>query len=416
MSAVRVAITGLGVRTPAGDTPDGLWTALAQSRPAAGPVRSFDATGLPVAVACEISGFDPAGYLVPKQAARADRSSQLAFCAAADAIADAGGLMAESGRRAVVTGCAYGGLATQEHALLRQSGGVPRPRALHTPMMMSNAGAALISMAYGIGGPSLTFSTACASGSHAVGEGAQLVRAGSADVVVAGGHDAPLTPTEMMAMYRLGALATGFDDPSTSCRPFDATRKGFVMAEGAGFVVLERLQTAQARGARIYAELIGYGRNSDAHHLTAPHPEGAGARACMAAALADAGVAAAEVVHVNAHGTGTELNDLTEARAVTALFGAGEVPVTAPKSVTGHGIGAAGAIEAVVAALSVARGMAPPTANLTRLDPRCELDVVTGSPRKLPAGPVLSNSFAFGGHNVSLLLAPVEGGLSRVRH
>ncbi|MEU9283625.1 beta-ketoacyl-[acyl-carrier-protein] synthase family protein [Streptomyces sp. NPDC048275] len=413
MSAVRVVITGLGVRTPAGDTPEALWTALVQSRSAAGTVQLFDTSGLPVDVACEIVDFDPAGYMTPKQAARADRSAQLAFCAAADAVADAGGLMAESGRRAVVTGCAYGGLATQEHALLRQSGTVPRPRALHTPMVMSNAGAALISMAHGVGGPSLTLSTACASGSHAVGEGAQMVRAGSADVVVAGGHDAPLTPTEMMAMYRLGALATGFADPAESCRPFDTGRKGFVMAEGAAFVVLERLESARARGARIYAELAGYGRNSDACHLTAPHPEGAGARACMAAALADARMTADEVVHVNAHGTGTELNDVTEARAVTALFGAGKVPVTAPKSVTGHGIGAAGAIEAVIAALSVAKGMAPPTANLTRLDPRCELDVVTGSPRKLPAGLVLSNSFAFGGHNVSLLLAPVEGGLGR---
>ncbi|MEU9895431.1 beta-ketoacyl-[acyl-carrier-protein] synthase family protein [Streptomyces phaeochromogenes] len=409
VGAARVVITGMGVRTAAGDTPDALWAALAESRPAAGPVRSFDATGFPVDVACEITGFDPAGYLTPKQAARADRSAQLAFCAAADAITDAGGLAAESGRRAVVTGTAHGGLRTLEQALLRQVDGVGRPRALYTPMVMSNAGAALISMIYGIGGPSLTLSTACASGGHAVGEGAQLVRAGSADVVVAGGHDAPLTPTNMVAMYRLGALATGFADPARSSRPFDAGRKGFVMAEGAAFVVLESLESAQARGARIHAELIGYGRNSDAYHLTAPHPAGAGALACMTAALADAGVTAREVVHVNAHGTGTELNDLAEARAVAELFGPGEVPVTAPKSVTGHAIGGAGAIEAVVAAMSVARGLAPPTANLTELDPRCELDVVTDAPRKLPAGPVLSNSFAFGGHNACLVLTPVEG-------
>ncbi|WP_425246795.1 beta-ketoacyl-[acyl-carrier-protein] synthase family protein [Streptomyces sp. NEAU-NA10] len=409
MTAGRVVITGMGVRNPAGDTPGALWEALARSRPAAGPVRSFDVPGFPVDVACEIEGFDAGGYLTRKQTARADRSMQLAFCAAADAIADAGGLAAETGRRAVVTGSAYGGLVTQEEALLRQVNGVGRPRPSNQPMVMSNAGAALISMAYEIGGPSLTLSTACASGAHAVGEAAQLVRSGAADVVVAGGHDTPLTPTTMLAMYRLGALATGFADPARSSRPFDVERRGFVMAEGAAFVVLERLESARARGARIYAELAGYGRNSDAHHLTAPHPEGAGARACMTAALADAGVTAREVVHVNAHGTGTELNDLVEARAIASLFGACEVPVTAPKSVTGHAIGAAGAVEAVIAALSVAEGLAPPTANLTELDPRCELDVVTGAPRKLPAGPVLSNSFAFGGHNACLVLAPVEG-------
>ncbi|WP_033320265.1 beta-ketoacyl-[acyl-carrier-protein] synthase family protein [Streptomyces yerevanensis] len=407
MSTHRVVITGMGVRTAAGDTPDAVWAALAQARSAAGPVRSFDVPGFPVDVACEIRDFDPGGYLTPKQAARADRSAQLAFCAAADAITDAGGLAAGPGRRAVVTGTAYGGEVTREQALLRHVDGVGRPRPMNQPMVMSNAGAALISMAYGIGGPSLTLSTACASGAHAVGEAAQLVRAGVADVVVAGGHDTPLTPTTMLAMYRLGALATGFADPAQSCRPFDAGRKGFVMGEGAAFVVLERLASAQARGARVYAEVAGYGRTSDAHHLTAPHPEGAGARSCMAAALTDAGVTAQEVVHVNAHGTGTELNDLVEARAITSLFGPGQVPVTAPKSVTGHTIGAAGAIEAVVAALSVAEGLAPPTANLTELDPRCEVDVVTGAPRKLPSGPVLSNSFAFGGHNASLLLAPV---------
>ncbi|MER5754887.1 beta-ketoacyl-[acyl-carrier-protein] synthase family protein [Streptomyces sp. NPDC002088] len=397
----RVAVTGLGVRSAAGTTPEALWKALLEPRPAAAAIRSFDASALPVDVACEIPGFDPAGYLTPKQVARTDRSVQFALCAATDAVRDAGGLAAVPERRAVVTGTAYGGVLTQEE-------GIGRPRALYVPKMMSNAGAFWITTEHGIGGPSLTISTACASGGHAVGEGMQLIRAGSADVVVAGGHEASLTPTNLLAFCRAGTLATGFADPAGASRPFDAGRRGFVLAEGAAFVVLERLEAARARGARIYAELTGYGRNSDAYHLTSPHPEGAGARACMELALADASVAAQEVVHVNAHGTGTELNDLAEARAITAVFGAGAVPVTAPKAVTGHAIGAAGALEAVIAALSVAEGLAPPTANLAQLDPRCELDLVSGAPRKLPAGPVISNSFAFGGHNACLVLAPVQ--------
>lgn len=386
----------MGVRCAAGNTPDVLWEALVASRPTA-VARSLDAGGSVVEAACEIRDFDPAGYLTPRQICRTDRSVQLAFCAATDAIRDAGGLAARPERRAVVTGTGAGGVLAQEE-------GVGRPTALYVPRMMHNAGAFWITSEHGITGPSLTISTACASGTHAVGEGMALIRSGSADVVVAGGHECSLTSTQLLAFRRARALATGYDDPATASRPFDAERRGFVLAEGAAFVVLERLELARERGARVYALVTGYGRNSDAYHLTAPHPEGAGARACMGMALADAGVSAGDVVHVNAHGTGTQLNDLAEARAIAALFGPEAVPVTAPKGVTGHAIGAAGALETVIAARSIVAGLAPPTANLTRLDPRCELDVVAGAPRKLPAGPVLSNSFAFGGHNACLVL------------
>lgn len=392
----RIAVTGLGVRSAAGATPAALWDALVTPRPAAA-ARSFDDGGAVVEAACEISDFDPAGYLTPKQVARTDRSAQLAFCAATDAIRDAGGLAAPPHRRGVVTGTGYGGVITQED-------GIGAPNAVYEPRIMHNAGAFWITAEHEITGPSLTISTACASGAHAVGEAMQLIRSGNADVVVAGGHEAPLTLTNLLAFRRARTLATGFDDPATASRPFDARRRGFVLAEGAAFVLLERAESAQARGARVYALLTGYGRNSDAYHLTAPHPEGAGARACMELALADAGAAAADVAYVNAHGTGTELNDLAEARAITALFGPEAVPVTAPKAVTGHAIGAAGALEAVIAALSVAEGLAPPTANLTQLDPRCALDLITETPRKLPAGPVVSNSFGFGGHNACLVL------------
>ncbi|GHH76848.1 3-oxoacyl-[acyl-carrier-protein] synthase 2 [Streptomyces sulfonofaciens] len=392
----QVVVTGLGVRSAAGGTPDAVWRTLLAPRPTAA-WRAFDEQGAVVDAACEVPGFDPAGYLTPKQTARADRSAQLAFCAATDAVRDAGGLAAAPARRAVVTGTARGGVSTLED-------GLGRPNALFMPQMMHNAAAFWIASEHGVAGPGLTLSTACASGAHAVGEGMQMIRAGSADVVVAGGHDASLTLTTLLAFRRARALATGFDDPAAASRPFDAQRRGFVLAEGAAFVVLERAEAARARGARVYAALTGYGRTCDTHHLTAPHPDGAGARACMDMALADARVAARDIAHVNAHGTGTELNDLAEARAISALFGPGAVPVTASKAVTGHALGAAGALEAVIAVLCVAEGLAPPTANLARLDPRCTLDVITGEPRKLAAGPVVTNSFGFGGHNACLVL------------
>lgn len=391
----QVAVTGLGVRSAAGATPTALWEALLAPRPAA-VAHPFDAAGDLVEAACAIRGFDPGDAMTPKQQARTDRSAQLALCAATDAVRDAGGLAAPPERRAVVTGTGYGGVITQEN-------GIGRPRALYAPQIMNNAGAYWISAQHAVTGPSLTVSTACASGGHAVGEGMQLIRSGSADVVVAGGHESALTPTTLLAFRRAGALADGLDDPATASRPFDTGRRGFVLAEGAAFLVLEHPDTARARGARIYAMLTGYGRNSDAYHLTSPHPDGSGARACMAQALADAGVAAADVTHVNAHGTGTVLNDLAEAHAIASLFGPYAVPVTSSKAVIGHSIGAAGALDAVVAVLSVAERLAPPTANLTHPDPHCALDLVTEDPRKLPDGPVLSNSFAFGGHNACLV-------------
>ena len=396
-----VAVTGLGVRCAAGATPEALWESLVECRPATS-LHVFDEAGTVVYPACAMTDFDPAGYLAPKEVRRADRSVQMAVCAAVDAVADAGGLHVVPGRRAVVTGTGYGGVISQEN-------GIGHPDVLYAPRLMHNAGAYWISARLGITGPSLTVSTACASGTHAVGEAMQMIRSGCADVVVAGGHDSPLTPTTALAFGRAGAMVTECEDPAAASRPFDVRRRGFVLAEGAAFLVLERLDLAHARGARIYATLTGYGRTSDAHHLTAPHPDGAGARACMEQALADAGTTADAVTHVNAHGTGTELNDIAEAQAISALFGPRAVPVTAPKSVTGHGLGLAGALEAVITAWSVREGLAPPTASLTRLDPRCELDVVTAEPRKIPSGPVISNSFAFGGHNASVVFDSPHG-------
>ncbi|GAA2253140.1 beta-ketoacyl-[acyl-carrier-protein] synthase II [Streptomyces ruber] len=396
-----VAVTGLGVRCAAGASPTALWERLLEGRSATS-LHTFDEEGTVVRPAGHVPDFDPTGYLTPKEIRRTDRSVQLALCAATDAVRDAGGLAAPPVRRAVVTGTGYGGVITQEN-------GIGHPTALYAPRLMHNAGAYWISARHDITGPGFTLSTACASGTHAVGEALQMIRAGGADVVVAGGHESPLTPTTALAFGRAGAMATGCEDPAGASRPFDAGRRGFVLAEAAAFLVLERLDAARARGARIHATLDGYGRTSDAHHLTAPHPDGTGARACMELALADAGTRADAVAHVNAHGTGTDLNDVAEARAVNAVFGTAAVPVTAPKSVTGHPLGAAGALEAVIAVLSVREGLAPPTANLTDPDPRCALDVVTGQPRKLPDGPVISNSFAFGGHNACVVFASSNG-------
>ncbi|CAL9281649.1 beta-ketoacyl-[acyl-carrier-protein] synthase family protein [Streptomyces sp. SudanB182_2057] len=390
-----VAVTGLGVRCGAGASVGALWENLLASRCPA-RMHAFDAEGTVVRPACPMPEFTPEGYLTYKEARRTDRSVQLAVCAAADAVADAGGIQAPAGRRAVVTGTAYGGVIAQE-------AGIGGPDVPYVPRMMSNAGAHWISAKHGATGPTLTLSTACASGSHAVGEAMLMIRAGRADVVIAGGHESPMTATTALAFGRSGAMISECDDPASALRPFDTGRQGFLLAEAAAFLVLERLDHARDRGARIYATLTGYGSTSDAHHLTAPHPEGTGARACMEQALADAGTPADAVTHVNAHGTGTALNDVAEARALTALFGPAAVPVTASKAVTGHSLGAAGALEAVITCLSLHEELVPPTANTVRVDPRCDVDLVTARPRELPAGPALSTSFAFGGHNACLV-------------
>jgi 3-oxoacyl-[acyl-carrier-protein] synthase II len=273
-------------------------------------------------------------------------------------------------------------------------------------MMMVNGPAALISLAHGFTGPSLCVATACATGANAVGEAFRMVRDGSCDVVVAGAAEAAITPTAMAAFARMGALSGRNDDPGTASRPFDVARDGFVMGEGAGFLVLEDRDRAEARGARILGEVAGYGRTCDAHHITAPDETGAGAAACVRLALADAGLDPAAVGHVNAHGTSTPLNDAAEARALAAVFGPGAVPVTSTKGVTGHLIGAAGAVEAAVALACAAQGVVPAVGGTTEVDPDLPVDVVVGRPREVPVAPVVSTSFAFGGHNAALVLVP----------
>ncbi|TDE48012.1 beta-ketoacyl-[acyl-carrier-protein] synthase family protein [Nonomuraea mesophila] len=403
---VRVAVTGLGVRTSAGAHPKELWDALLAGRSTARAITSFDTEGLGVGFACQVEGPDIEAYVPAKQASRLDRMSQLALCAATDALCDAGALRAPAERRGVVTGTCFGGRTTDEAAMLggrHPERGEPGP--LTVPMAMHNAAAATISILHGLRGPSLSVETACASGSHAIGEAGRLVRGGFADVVVAGGAEACITPTVLLGFRRSQVLSQRNDAPERASRPFDRDRDGFVLAEGAAFVVLESFEHAVRRGAHVYAELTGYGSTSDGHHMTAPSPEGEGAARCMRAALADAGLAPEEIVHVSAHGTGTPLNDVTEAQAIDRVFGGARVPVASVKGVTGHAIAAAGAIEAVAAVLTLREGVVPPTANLDHVDPRCDVDVA-GRVRSVPSGPVLSNSFGFGGHNATLIFSP----------
>jgi 3-oxoacyl-[acyl-carrier-protein] synthase II len=404
----RVAVTGIGVKTPAGIDLDPFWSTVREARPTAATVPAFVEAGLSVTFACTVpDAFDPEAYFGPKETRRQDRVTHLGFAAAADAIEDAGELSADPERCAVMAATGIGGLQTlQENAKIYFEKGPSRVSPFFVPMMMPNATAGMISIRYGYTGPVLCVATACAAGTNAIGEGLRLIRDGTADVVVAGGTEFPLTTITVAAFARMGALSTRNDEPKLASRPFDAARDGFVMAEGAAFLILEPLARAESRGARIYGEVSGYGRNADASHITAPSPGGSGATRCMQQALDDAGLAPDGIGQVNAHGTSTDLNDASEAEAIRKVFGDGAPPVTSSKGVFGHMIAGAGAAEAVVALCSMRDGIVPPTANFERAGDDIDLDVVGGSPRDIGPAPVLSNSFGFGGHNATLVLTP----------
>jgi 3-oxoacyl-[acyl-carrier-protein] synthase II len=397
----------LGVKTPAGNDLSSFWTTLAAGRSVAATLARFDPSALPVRFGCEVRDFDPTSYLGPKEARRVDRVTQLGFAAAADALADAGELGTDPARNAVIMGTGIGGLITLEEqvtAFLDKGPGRVSP--FFVPMMMANATAGTIAMQFGWTGPNLCIATACAASANAIGEAVRVIREGSADVVMTGGTEACITATAVSAFARMTALSTRNDDPEHASRPFDIDRDGFVMGEGAAALVVERMDRAVARGAHIYGEIIGYGRNADAYHITAPSPGGEGAAACMHLALADAGVDPSAIGHINAHGTSTPLNDAAEAEAIRKVFGDAPPPVTSTKGVTGHLVGAAGATEAVASLLAMANAAVPPTANYERSGEDIQLDVVARSARPLEAAPVLSNSFGFGGHNATLVFAP----------
>jgi 3-oxoacyl-[acyl-carrier-protein] synthase II len=404
----RVVITGVGMQSPAGAGLDTVWSTLLAGRSMAGPIERFDASPLAVRFGCEIKDFDPVPYLGPKDSRRVDRAAQLGFAAAADALADAGDPGVDPARGGVIAGTGIGGLITlEEQVKVYLEKGPDRVSPFFVPMMMANATAGIIGIQLGWTGPNLCISTACAAGANAIGEATRLIRDGAADAMMAGGTECAITPPAVAAFARMGALSKRNDDPAKASRPFDADRDGFVMGEGAAMVLLERMDRAVARGARIYGEVAGYGVNSDAFHITAPSQGGAGAAACMQLALDDAGLTATDIGHVNAHGTSTDLNDAAEAEAIRKVFGDAPPPVTSTKGVTGHLIGAAGAFEAIASLQAARTGTVPPTANHERLgDDIVEIDVVHGEPRTISPAPALSNSFGFGGHNATLVLVP----------
>ena len=401
----RVVITGMGAVTPVGRDVARTWTAMTESRSGVGPIRSFDASGLPVRIAAEVTDFSPSDHFGVRDARRIDRFAQLGLVAARQALADSGlDVGARPERVGVVFGSGLGGLSTlvdQVGVLAERGPGRVSP--FLVPMMIPNMVAGQIAIESGARGPTSCTVTACAASANAIGLGADLIRLGRADAVVAGGSDATIMPICVAAFSQMNALSTRNDDPEAASRPFDAGRDGFVLGEGGAALVLEERDHALARGATVLAELAGWGSSSDAHHLTAPDPAGAGAAAAMRTALHDAGVAPDAVGYVNAHGTSTELNDRTEALAVREVLGT-EVAVSSTKSVTGHLLGAAGAVEAVACVQVLRTGVIPPTANLERPDPDCGLDLVRGEAREADVTVAVSNSFGFGGHNVTLVL------------
>lgn len=402
-----VVVTGMGVVTPAGCSVAEFWDGVLAGHSTAAPLTHLDLSRHSVRFGCQVRGLDGAGVLSDKEARRMDPFARYGITAALAAHADAGSPRPDPGRLAVVVGNAVGGRSTSD---AESRNFVERgPRAVNPlmPLMtMPNAAAALISTRLRATGPSLTIANTCASGADAIGLGMTLLASRRADVVVAGGCEAILTPITLAGFGNLNAVSTRNDDPAGASRPFDVARDGFVMGEGAGFVVLERGADASARGVRPRAAVSGYAASSDAHHLATPLPDGASAMAAMAAAIADAGLTPSDIAHVNAHGTSTVANDRAEAVALNKLFGSDGPPVTSTKGVIGHLIGAAGAVELVATVLAAEAAIVPPTANHERLDPGLEIDVVHGSPRTIASGPALSNSFGFGGHNACLVVEP----------
>ena len=408
VAADPVAVVAAGLKTPGGNTPDELWESLCGARSYA---ERFEDERLPDDVPIlvgRVSGFDPAAYLTTVEVRRLDRAHQLAVGAAQDAVDQLVGPMPAPERCAVVCGVGLGATATYEtqHANLL-TGGLRHLNPLTIPFVMPSAAASLLSLRFGFQGPCLTVSTACASGTTAIGEAVELLRRGAADLVLAGGVDSMVTYNALCSFLRLDVMTRTVDEPELASRPFDVDRDGFLMAEGAGFLVLRR-RADLAADDPLLGCVLGYGASSDAHHLVAPAVGGAGALRAMSAALADAGIGPESVNHVNAHGTSTRLNDLVEAQALSRLFTGAPPPVTATKGTTGHMIGGSGAVEAIVTLWSLREGLAPPVAGLRHVDPEVDLDVVTRGPRKLAAGYGLTNSFGFGGSNAVLVLSPAD--------
>ncbi len=411
MTDRRIVITGIGVISPLGNDLATTWEALKAGKSGIDTIKSIDLTGQSVTIGGEVKDFDPTPWFKDKKAARrVDRFTHLAMGAAGMAIEDSGlDLDAiDKTRVGVMVGSGIGGLGTHEtnYAAMLNRG----PKAVSPfmiPYMISNISSGLISMEYGFGGPNMTIVTACATSNHNIGEAWRIMKFGDADVMICGGAESTIHESSMAGFSNMKALSTRNDEPQKASRPYDVDRDGFVMGEGAGVVVLETLEHAQARGAKIYAELVGYGVSADAYHLTAPDPEGRGAARCMQMALEHAGLKPEEVNYVNTHGTSTPLGDICEVKAIKQVFGehaTNGLLISSSKSMTGHLLGAAGAIELADCVMSIQENIIPPTINVDNQDPQCDLDVCPNVARQAQVDVALSNSFGFGGHNSSVIV------------
>jgi 3-oxoacyl-[acyl-carrier-protein] synthase II len=410
----RVVITGMGAITPIGLDLASFWGALIEGRGGAGPVTRFPTDTFDVKFAAELKGFDACLYMDPKEVKRNDPFVHYAMAASKQAVNHAGldTQKIDSNRFGVIIGSGIGGITTFEaqHTVLMEKG-AGRVSPFFVPMMIIDMASGRVSMEFGAKGSNYATVSACSSGAHAIGESFRLVRDGELDVVITGGAEAPITPMSLAGFSNMKALSARNDDPTRASRPFDRDRDGFVMGEGAGVVVIESMEHANARGAKIFAELIGYGSTADAYHITAPAPGGEGAARAMRLALASAGLAPGDVDYINAHGTSTPLNDKFETMAIHTVFGdhARKLCVSSTKSMTGHLLGAAGGVEIIACVMAINEDLIPPTINYENPDPECDLDYVPNEPRRRAVNVVLSNSLGFGGHNVTLAVRKFDG-------
>jgi 3-oxoacyl-[acyl-carrier-protein] synthase II len=406
----RVVVTGMGAITPVGNDVAATWRAITAGVSGGGPITKFDASTFPTRFACEVKNFDPLLFMERKEAKRADPFAQYAIAASVQAMTDAG-LDDESrydpDRLGVIIGSGIGGLKTfeEQHDVYREYG-QSKISAFFIPMFISDIAAGLVSMRFNAKGPNYATISACATSAHAIGDAYRTIQYGDADLVITAGSEATVTPMAIGGFCNMKALSERNESPETASRPFDATRDGFVMGEGGGIVILEELEHAKRRGARIYAEIVGYGATGDAYHLTAPAPEGEGAQRAMRRAMQDARLLPADIDYINAHGTSTPANDLNETKAIKAVFGelATTVHTSSTKSMTGHMLGAAGAVEFIIGSLAVRDCIVPPTINYQSPDPELNLNYTPNVAVNRPVRAVLSNSFGFGGHNVTLAI------------
>jgi len=409
----RVVITGLGMVSPLGLNVEESWQALIAGKSGAGPITHFDAWDNKTKFAAEVKAFDPIALFGRRDARRMDRYVQFALAASLQAVEDAQLDVTEENRDriGVLIGTGIGGVGTLlEQADVMAKRGASRVSPFMIPMMLADSGPGVVAIHLGVRGPNMSVVTACATGSNAIGEAAEIIRRGSADVMIAGGGEASIVKIAMAGMNSIGALSARNDEPQKASRPFDKNRDGFVMGEGAGVVILESLEHAQARGANILAELSGYGTSDDAYHISAPAEGGEGAALCMRLALENADLTPEDIGYINAHGTSTKLNDKGETEAIKSVFGAYayEIPVSSTKSMTGHLLGASGALEAIFCTKALDEGIVPPTINYETPDPECDLDYVPNQARNVDFKHALSNSFGFGGHNATLIISRFE--------